>query len=73
MDDAVKTKCLNVNYLISDPIFETAFRADVRRVDNADRLAVSPPAEGDVIQSHEFVNVTTSLKETVKIMLAMKF
>jgi hypothetical protein len=64
---------LNINYLIADPEYETAFRADVNRVETSNRMSVPPTAEGEVVQSHEFVNVTTNMKETLKIMLSMKF
>ena len=73
MDDAVKSVCLNVNYMIDDPVYETSFRADVRRIETQDNMAVKPLAEGEIVQSHEFVNVTTPMRETIKIMLGMKF
>ena len=71
--EGIKWKCLNINYLLADPEYETAFRADVNRVETSNRMSVPPTAEGEVIQSHEFVNVTTSMKDTLKIMLSMKF
>ena len=64
---------LNVNYLINDPMYETAFRSDVNRLETSSHMAIKESQEGDVLQSHEFSNVTTSFKETIKIMLCMKF
>ena len=72
-EDGVKNVCLNVNYLINDPMYETAFRADVKRIETSGQMAVKPLAEGEIVQSHEFVNVTTTMRETIKIMLGMKF
>ena len=71
--DMVKTCTLNVNYLITDPVYETAFRSDVKRIETAGNMAIKPPPEGEMTQNHEFIPVTTSFKDTIKNMLTMKF
>jgi hypothetical protein len=73
VNGVMKRMCLNVNYLLADPVFETAYRSDVRRVETTANFAIKPPGDGEVPQKHEFVNVTTSFRETIQIMLTMKF
>jgi hypothetical protein len=58
---------VNVNYLIVDPIYDTAFRADVRRVETHAKMVVAPNEE--FTRDEDFNNVTTSFKEAVQIML----
>ena len=57
--------------MICDPIFETAYRSDVRRVETADKMSIPPleefPKEG------EFNAVTTSYRELLRTMLQLKF
>lgn len=60
MGDHAKNYCINVNYLIDDPSYRTAFRADVNRIETSNKMSIKPPQEGEVPQSHEFCNVTTS-------------
>jgi len=50
---------INVNYLIVDPVFETAYRCDVKRIETSGKLA-NKPGE-DFAREEEFCNVTTSL------------
>jgi hypothetical protein len=54
---------VNVNYLIVDPIYDTAFRADVRRVETHAKMVVAPNEE--FTRDEDFNNVTTSFKEAV--------
>ena len=68
-----KSYCLNVNYLIEDPMYATAFRSDVNRIETSDKMSIKPNAEGDIVQAHEFSNVTTSFQKTMQIMLSYKF
>ena len=60
MGDAPKNYCLNVNYLISDPMYETAFRSDVNRIETSGKMSIKPREEGDIVQDHDFCNVTTN-------------
>jgi len=71
--DHVKNYCINVNYLVDDPLYQTAFRADVNRIETSNKMSIKPAAEGEIVQAHEFCNVTTSFQETIKCMLAYKF
>lgn len=54
---------VNVNYLIVDPVFETAFRADVQRVETQAKMAIKPNEE--FTRDEDFNNVTTSFKDSV--------
>lgn len=62
---------MNVHYLIADPVFETAYRSDVRRVETKDKMAIRPIEHFS--REEEFVNVTTSFREAVTVMLVKKF
>lgn len=62
---------INVNYLLVDPVFETAYRCDVKRIETAGKLA-NKPGE-DFTREEEFCNVTTPLMMAKQIMLQKKF
>ena len=49
---------MNVYYLIVDPIYETAYRSDVRRIETKEKMALK--SEEDFIRDEEFCNVTTA-------------
>jgi len=48
MGDQPKNYCVNVNYLIDDPVYRTAFRADVNRIESSDKMSIKPPQEGEL-------------------------
>ena len=73
MGDQPKNYCINVNYLINDPVYQTAFRSDVNRIETSNKMSIKPPQEGESPQSHEFCNVTTSFQKTMQIMMSFKF
>ena len=73
MGDQPKSYCINVNYMIEDPVYATAFRADVNRIETSNKMSIKPAADGEIVQAHEFVNVTTSFQKTMQIMLSFKF
>jgi len=73
MGDQPKNYCVNVNYLIDDPVYRTAFRADVNRIESSDKMSIKPPQEGELPQAHEFCNVTTNFQKTMQIMMSYKF
>lgn len=50
MGDVAKSYCLNVNYLIDDPVYRTAFRSDVNRIQTSDKMSIKPPNETEVAQ-----------------------
>lgn len=62
---------VNVNYLICDPVFETAYRADVQRIESAAKMAIKPNEE--FTRDEDFNNVTTSFRDAVQIMLQKKY
>ena len=67
-----KTKYLNVNYLIVDPVFDTAYRSDVRRVETSEKMSIKP-IEDEFPTEADFVNVTTSYRDVMKVMQQKKF
>jgi hypothetical protein len=68
-----KTCCfVNVNYMIVDPIYETAYRSDVRRVETSEKMSIKP-VEGEFYKDEEFNPVITSYRDLTKIMLQQKF
>ena len=73
MGEGAKSHCVNVNYLVDDPVFATAFRSDVNRIETTNKMSIQPNKDGDVQQAHEFCNVTTSFQKTMQTMLAFKF
>jgi hypothetical protein len=67
-----KTCFVNVNYMIVDPIYETAYRSDVRRVETSEKMSIKP-VEGEFYKDEEFNPVITSYRDLTKIMLQQKF
>lgn len=65
------TQFVNVNYLIADPVYETAYRCDVRRVETSEKMALKPGDE--FLREEEFCNVTTTFAHAKQIMLQKKF
>jgi phage terminase small subunit len=57
--------------MLVDPIYETAYRSDVRRVETAEKMSIQPFEEFP--REEEFNPVTTSYKDLVRIMLQQKF
>lgn len=71
-DSGCNKRLVNINYLIVDPVFEIAYRSDVKRVESSKQMAIK--ATDDVKpRPEEFVNVTTSYRELRSIMLSHKF
>lgn len=62
---------INVNYMIVDPVYETAYRSDVKRVETTHKMAIKPTE--DFAREEEFVNVTTTYRDVKAIMLSKKF
>jgi tRNA uridine 5-carbamoylmethylation protein Kti12 len=62
---------VNVNYLIVDPVYETAYRSDVTRVETTSKMAIKP--SDDFVREEDFCNVTVSFRETLQIMLQKKY
>ena len=60
MGETAKNHCLNVNYLLDDPVFATAFRSDVNRIETSHKMSIKPAIDGESQQPHEFCNVTTN-------------
>ena len=73
LGDATKNCCLNVNYLIDDCVYQTAFRSDVTRIETSKKMSIKPLQDGEMPQSHEFCNVTTNFQMTMQTMLSFKF
>ena len=71
MADGNWSKFINVNYLLADPVFETAHRSDVNRIETSAKMSIKPQEEH--VREEEFPCVTTSFKKTVEIMLVKKF
>ena len=66
------TKYINVNYLIVDPVYDTAYRSDVRRVETSEKMSIKP-VEDSYVKEEEFNHVTTCYREIMKIMISKKF
>jgi hypothetical protein len=62
---------VNVNYIMVDPVFETAYRCDVRRIETSEKMAIKPTDE--FLREEEFCNVTTPYQLAKQIMLQKKF
>ena len=71
MADGNFSKFVNVNYLLADPVFVTAHRSDVNRIETGAKMSVRPSEEQP--RDEEFPIVTTSYKKTMEIMLVKKF
>jgi len=68
---AGKPEYLNINYILEHPDFETAYRCDVEKFENAKKLNLKK--NDDYKRDEEFVNVETSFRKTRQIMLQKKF
>jgi hypothetical protein len=66
-----KTMSVNINYLYQLQDYETAYRCDVERVENSNKLAIKP--NENLFASKDFVPVTSSYKKTRELMLTKKF
>ena len=73
MGEVVKSYCVNVNYLLDDPVYATAFRSDVNRIETAGKMSIKPNIDGELSQPNEFCSVTTSYQKVMMIMLSYKF
>lgn len=62
---------INVNYLIVDPVFDTAYRCDVTKIETTGKMAIKPSDE--FVREEDFCNVVTSFKDSVQIMLQKKY
>lgn len=58
---------VNVNYMICDPVYETAYRSDVQRIESNDKMAIKPNEE--FTRDEDFNCVSTGFNEAVQIML----
>lgn len=66
-----KLSYLNVHYLVDDPVYETAYRCDVHRIETKDKLAYKPSEE--FVREEEFCNVTTTFNQARQLMIQKKF
>ena len=48
MGGQVHNYCVNVNYLLDDPVYATAFRSDVNRIETSGQMSIKPNADGDI-------------------------
>lgn len=62
---------LNINYLIEDPVYDTAYRCDVTKIETTNKMAIKPSEE--FVREEEFCNVVTSFKDSIQIMLQKKY
>ena len=62
---------ININYLIVDPVFDTAYRCDVTKIETANKMAIKPSEE--FVREEDFCNVITRFKDSVQIMLQKKY
>ena len=44
MGEGVKSYCVNVNYMLDDPVYATAYRSDVNRIETAGKMSIKPNA-----------------------------
>ena len=66
-DMSASKSFINVNYLVVDPVFETAYRCDVKRIETSEKMAIKP--EDEFKREEEFCNVVTSFALAKQIML----
>jgi hypothetical protein len=62
---------INVNYILADPDYETAYRSDVQRIETKGKMAIKDSDE--IKREEEFVNVETSYRKMRQVMLQKKF
>jgi len=48
MGESVKNYCLNTNYLFDDPVYATAFRSDVNRIETSGKMSIKPNVDGEL-------------------------
>jgi hypothetical protein len=64
-------KFINVQYMIADPDFETAYRSDVHRIETKGKMAIKEVDE--IKRDEEFNSVETTYRKLRQIMLHKKF
>jgi len=57
--------------MICDPVYETAYRSDVQRIESNDKMAIKPNEE--FTREEDFNCVSTSFKDAVQTMLQKKY
>lgn len=57
--------------MIVDPVFDTAYRCDVTKIETTGKMAIKPSDE--FVREEDFCNVVTSFKDSVQIMLQKKY
>ena len=62
---------INVNYLIAEPDFETAYRSDVQRIETRGKMAIKDSDE--IKRDEEFNAVEASYRRVRQVMLQKKF
>ena len=62
---------MNINNLIVDPVFDTAYRCDVTKIETTNKMAIKPSEE--FVRDEDYCNVVTSFKDSVQIMLQKKY
>lgn len=60
---------ININYLITHPDFETAYRSDVQRLETKGNMALREGGAEELKREEDFVNVETSYRKLRKVML----
>ena len=50
---------MNVHYLVEDPVYETAYRCDVHRIETKEEF----------VREEEFCNVTTTFAQARQLMI----
>ena len=66
-----KPEYININFMYQHQDYEAAYRCDVEKTENANKLAIKPSEE--VHNEYDFVPFETSYKMMRQIMLAKKF
>lgn len=62
---------VNTNYLIVDPVFDTAYRSDVTKIETSEKMSIKPSDE--FTREEDFCNVVTTFRDSVQIMLQKKY
>lgn len=66
-----KPEYININFMYQHQDYEAAYRCDVEKTENSNKLAIKPSEE--VHNDYDFVPFETSYKMMRQIMLAKKF
>ena len=53
--------------MIVDPVFDTAYRSDVTKIETTNKMAIKTSDE--FVREEDFCNVVTSFRDSVQIML----